>query len=218
MRAGGAFSLLPSRYPNNSQPPCEQIPGFPPGSCRILKANVRLWHRSWCFISGEIINLGEGMDSFMQQQRQRAAGAGGITLALLLGLFVGPLLVYALAGDFWHTIGAPAPDRTPRIIAGVIGIALLIGALFNASRFRNAGLVGMLTGIGGGIGELTVAVVPWLAAPRFVHCQPGLICPLPSQPDLVNIALTAGIFFTVLFAVAGFSLAQLVSVVRHRLA
>ena len=154
----------------------------------------------------------------MQQQRQRPAGAGGITLAILLGLLIGPLLVYALAGDFWHTVGVPQPDRTSRIIAGAIGIVLIIGALFNASRFRNAGLVGMLTGIGGGVGELAVAVVPWLAAPRFVQCHPNEICPLPSQSDIVNITLTAGIFFTLLFAVAGFSLAMLVAVVRHRLA
>ncbi len=154
----------------------------------------------------------------MQSQQQRPAGAGGITLAILLGILIGPLLVYALAGDFWHTIGAPRPDTTPRIIAGIAGIVLLVGALFNASRFRNSGLVGLLTGVGGGIGELAVAIVPWLAEPQFVHCQPDEICPLLSHHDILTIALTAGIFFTVLFAVAGFALALLVSVVRQRLA
>jgi|GEM_PF-3463601 len=152
--------------------------------------------------------------------RNRSLDAGGVTLAIILGLFTGPLLIYALSDDAFHTLNLPSAWRgqgTPHIIAAAAAVVLIVLALFSAARFRNSGVAGAITGVAAGVGELAVATVPWLAAARTIHCDPGHVCPLPSQPDLIQIALTVGIFYTVLFGIAGYSLALLTHSVRHRL-
>jgi hypothetical protein len=144
--------------------------------------------------------------------QKRSLDAGGVTLAIILGLFAGPIIFYALAGDYWHSTGF----QVNRIIAGVVGAALGIGALVNAARFRNAGLAGGISGLAAGIGELAVAVLPWYAF-SYTHpkCEPGQICPL-SPGDLAQLALRAGAFSIIVFTLAGFALAMLVAAVRGR--
>lgn len=143
---------------------------------------------------------------------RRSLDAGGVTLAIILGLITGPVLFYAIAGDYWHSTGVTANH----LVAGIIAAVLGLGGLFNASRFRNAGLAGAITGLAAGIGELGVAIVPWLGYDRNVTCNPGDICPQISQPDLLQIALRAGIFSTLVFVIGGYALSTLVATLRVR--
>ncbi len=145
--------------------------------------------------------------------QKRSLDAGGVTLAIILGLFAGPIIFYALAGDYWHSTGF----QMNRIIAGVIGVALGIGALVNATRFRNAGLAGGISGLAAGIGELGVAVLPWYAfSYNHPKCDPNQICPL-SPGDLAQLALHVGAFALIVFTLAGFALASLIAAVRGRI-
>jgi hypothetical protein len=146
-------------------------------------------------------------------QQKRSLDAGGVTLAIILGLLAGPLIFYALAGDYWHT--APVTDDTlARVVAGVAGAALGVGALVNATRFRNPGLAGGISGLAGGITELAVAVLPWVGFNATHHtCTSDGICPLDGN-GLVQLALRAGGFAIIVYTLAGFALAMLISAVR----
>jgi hypothetical protein len=142
-------------------------------------------------------------------QQKRSLDAGGVTLAIVLGLLAGPMIFYGLAGDYWHTT---VTDNTlARQVMGVGGVLLGVGAMVNALRFRNPGLAGAISGLAGGVSELAVAVLPWLGF-NATHptCTPDHICPV----DVGQIALRAGGFGIVVFTLVGFALASLISAVR----
>lgn len=146
---------------------------------------------------------------------RRALDAGGVTIAIILGLLAGPILFYALAGDYWHSTNL----TVSRGLAGGVGGVLALAALLNATRFHNAGLAGAVTGLAGAIGETVVAVVPWLGLTyRQPTCAPSQVCPLLAPAGVVQLALTVGIFTLVVFTLAGFSLASLVAALRQRFA
>lgn len=147
-------------------------------------------------------------------QQKRSLDAGGVTLAVILGLLAGPLIFYALAGDYWHTTPVTADNTVARIIAGVAGAALGVGALVNATRFRNPGLAGGISGLAGGVSELLVAVLPWVGF-NATHpkCTSNGICPLDGN-GLMQLALRAGVFSIVVYTLLGFALAMLISAVR----
>jgi hypothetical protein len=142
---------------------------------------------------------------------QRTLDAGGVTFAIILGLLAGPVIFYALAGDYWHSTGL----TVNHLYAGIVGAGLGLGALFNAARYRNAGSAGAISGLAGGVGELAVAVVPWIgltyARPT---CDPNTVCPLLGANDLTQLALTVGIFAIIVFSLAGYSLAALINAIR----
>lgn len=146
--------------------------------------------------------------------QKRSLDAGGVTLAIILGLLSGPLIFYGLAGDYWHSVALPLNQYLWGAIGGVLGI----GALVNASRYRNPGLAGAVSGIAGGIGEVAFAVLPWAAfSATHPKCDPNNICPLGST-DLGQLALRAGAFSLIVFTLAGFSLALLIAAIRGRIA
>ena len=138
--------------------------------------------------------------------------ANGVTFAIILGLLFGPIVFYAIAGDYTHSTSLTVSRGIAGGVAGVVGVL----ALINAERFRNAGVAGAVTGLAAGIGELVVAIVPWWAF-TYTHpqCNTNSVCPLSSS-DLIRLALTAGGFALVLFTLGLASLASLVSAVRGR--
>ncbi len=147
------------------------------------------------------------------RSRSRTLDAGGVTLALILGLLAGPAIFYAAAGDYWHSLGLTVP--TP--LAIVAALALTVAALANATRFRNAGLAGALTGVAAGVGELAVAVIPWIGVTQ-IKCAEPIICPPIARGDLISYAAYVGGFAIVICTIGGFSLALLVRTLRSRMA
>jgi hypothetical protein len=145
---------------------------------------------------------------------QRTLDAGGVTLAILLGVLAGPVIFYAVAGDYFHSTDL----SINRLIAGALAIVLGIAAILNAVRFRNAGLAGAVTGLAAAVGELAVAALPWAGLLYITpHCAGGTVCP-PTGTDLKTFALYVGAFMGVVSVIAGFSLASLVRVIRARFA
>ncbi len=139
----------------------------------------------------------------------------GVTFAIILGLITGPVVFYAFAGDYWHSTNL----HLSQWIAVAAAVPLLIAALANATRFREAGMAGAITGLAGGVGEMAVAVVPWAGLTyRGPKCQPNLICPQFNQGNLTQLTLTVGIFSVIVFTLAGLSLAVLISALRQRTA
>ena len=139
--------------------------------------------------------------------------AGGVTLAIILGLLTGPMVFYAIFGDYWHSTGV----HPMQWMAGAAGAVVGVGALLNAARFRNAGLAAAITGVAAGVGELTVAVVPWLGFnATHPRCDANNLCPL-APADLQQIALVAGVFAIGLFTVLFFALTTLIVAIRGRL-
>lgn len=137
--------------------------------------------------------------------------AGGVTIAIILGLMAGPFLTYAIAGDVTHTL----PFTLNHALAGGIGGVVALGALINAQRFRNAGEAGAIFGIAAGVGEFAVAVLPWIG---YSYSRPACttatqVCPLGSS-DLLRLSLTTGLFALALFTIGGASLAMLIAAVR----
>lgn len=137
---------------------------------------------------------------------------GGVALALLLGFVTGPVLFYALMGDYWHSTGV----HISQLYAGLAAIPLVVLSLFNAARFQNTGVAGAVTGAAAGVGEMIVAVMPWtiLNIDR-PHCTPDKICPYISSADLPRFILTVGIFSIGIALIAGFSLALLIDALRR---
>jgi hypothetical protein len=144
--------------------------------------------------------------------QKSSLNAGGVTIAIILGLIAGPIIFYAIAGDYWHTLNV----HVNQLVAGGVGAVVGIVALVNATRFRNAGLAGAVTGVAAGAGEFVVAFIPWVGF-NTTHptCDPNQICPL-SATTLQQIALVSGLFSVVLFTIAGFSLASLITFARSR--
>ena len=139
--------------------------------------------------------------------------AGGVTLAIILGLLTGPTLFYALFGDYAHSTGVHATQWIAGVVGGVLGVV----ALVNAARFRNAGLAGTVTGVSAGVGELAVAVVPWIGF-NMTHptCDANRLCPL-APADIQQIALVSGVFAIGLFTILFFALTTLIVAIRGRL-
>lgn len=146
---------------------------------------------------------------------KRSLDTGGVLAAIFLGLIAGPTLFYALAGDFFHVLTINWPYA--RITAGAIGTVATIGGLVNAERFRQPGLTGALTGLAGAIGQVVVVALPWYG--YYLHhrsCSDSSLCPLPSTADLLQLILVVGGFGVVVFTLAGYSLASLLSTLRRR--
>jgi len=149
---------------------------------------------------------------------KQSLNANGVAFAIILGLLLGPILFYAIAGDFSAVAGNQTYSilRINRGLAGGVAGVLGVLALINAERFHNAGRAGAVTGLAAGISELAVAVVPWWAfASTHPKCDANGLCPL-SSGDLVHLALTSGGFALVLFTLGFTALASLVSAVRAR--
>jgi hypothetical protein len=137
--------------------------------------------------------------------------AGGVAIAIILGLVAGPFLTYAIVGDVTHTY----PFSFNHILAGVIGGIVALGALINAQRYRNAGEAGAVFGIAAGVGEFTAAVLPWIG---YTYTRPACttttqVCPL-NPSDLVRLSTTTGLFALILFTIGGASLSMLIAAAR----
>ncbi len=141
--------------------------------------------------------------------------AGGVALAIVLGMISGPIIFYAFMGDYTHSTGVTVNHLSAGIVGGVLGIV----AIWHAARYRNAGLAGAVTGLAAGIGEGIVAIGPWVA--NTLHhpvWQDGAACPYFTNQQLIQFSLSIGLFALIIATVAGYSLALLFAVVRQRLA
>lgn len=84
----------------------------------------------------------------------------------VLGVLLGPPLAYAALGNPYRTF----PESVPRWVAGVVAGALLALLLAAVARYTHPTALGAVAGIGGGMAQLVVAALPWLAVASL---QPG---------------------------------------------
>ncbi len=141
--------------------------------------------------------------------------AGGVALAIVLGIISGPIIFYAFMGDYTHSTGVSVSHLAAGLVGGILGIA----AIWHAARYRQAGLAGAVTGLAAGIGEGVVAIGPWVANTlQHPVCQDGAACPYFTNQQLIQFSLSIGLFAVIISTLAGYSLALLFAVVRQRLA
>ncbi len=147
----------------------------------------------------------------------RTLGIGGIILSALIGLFTGPLLVYAVAGDYWRTLFSFNTIAFARPLAGIVGVLLTAAMIFWANRYRRAGAAGAISGFCAAIGEWIVAMLPWVGF-YYNHaaCAASQYCPILSANELRAGAITVGIYFAILFTLAGFCLTLFTSAIIRR--
>ncbi len=147
----------------------------------------------------------------------RMLGIGGIILSVFIGLFIGPLLVYAAVGDYWHTLFSLNTVSFARPLAGIAGVLLTAAMIFWANRYRRASAVGAIAGFSAAVGEWIVAMLPWVGF-YYNHsaCAASQYCPILSANELRAGAITVGIYFAILFTLAGFCLTLFTSAVIRR--
>lgn len=84
----------------------------------------------------------------------------------LLGVLLGPPLAYALLGNPYRSF----PESVPRWAAAAVAGVLLVLLLAVVARYTHPAALGAAAGIGGGLAQMLVAALPWLAVASL---QPG---------------------------------------------
>jgi hypothetical protein len=109
----------------------------------------------------------------------------------VLGVLLGPPLAYAAVGNPWRSY----PPVAPRWVAGVAAALLLSLLLAVLARYAHASRLGALAGLGGGLAQMALVSVPWLAVSSpHPGCTASGACTVPASVALANAAV-AGLFY-----------------------
>ncbi|GAC1458218.1 MAG: hypothetical protein PVSMB4_17860 [Ktedonobacterales bacterium] len=117
--------------------------------------------------------------------------AGAALGSIVLGALAGLPLAYAALGDVWHTY----PAGGSRWIAGLVGGTLVLLLLAFASRYRHPGVLGALAGAAGGLFQVAVASIPWLAL-AMLHPACGVrgACAVAPAVGLIYALVAASLY------------------------
>lgn len=143
----------------------------------------------------------------------------GVVGEILLGLLAGPLVFYTIAGDYWNSFILLHQFAYARLITGLIAFALVLAGMMVAMRYRNAGVAGGIFGFAGAIGQLIIALLPWLGLHAIAKtCGQGPTCTGLDSHSLTQLGMTVGIFSAILYTAAGYFLALFMASVRRSMA
>jgi hypothetical protein len=136
----------------------------------------------------------------------RPSSFGAALASILLGVVTGLALAYAVLGNPWHSF----PTDFPRWIAAIVGVVTLALLLAVTSRYTSPMVLGTMAGAAGGLAEVAVAAVPWLA---IASTQPGCAnqsaCTVPPSVAL-GYGMVAALVYGVPLTVALAGLASIV--------
>lgn len=154
----------------------------------------------------------EALAARMVRAAPRPLSFEGVIGALVLGAVAGPAAAYAaLAGPLPFLVpggdanlGAVAlgdpfnayPHYVPRWAGAVVGVVLLFLLLWFAARYRRSATVGLIAGFAGGVTEIVLAVLPWVAV---TGSKTG--CLLTTCTVAQEVPRDIGIFAAVSFAI-----------------
>lgn len=109
----------------------------------------------------------------------------------VLGVLLGPPLAYAAVGNPFLSFPASAPRWAAGVAAGVL-LALLLAVV---ARYTRPTSLGAAAGIGGGLAQMGVAALPWLAVTSLrPGCNGAGVCSVAPTVPLVYAAVAAVVY------------------------
>lgn len=129
-------------------------------------------------------------------ERIRAVGphprSGWVTLGcFVLGALLGPPLAYAALGNPYHSFAPIVPRWAAGLVAGVL-LALLLAVV---ARYTHPARLGAVAGVGGGLAQMAVAALPWLAVASLQpSCTGAGICTVAPTVALGYAAVVAVVY------------------------